>query len=293
MSQLRLPPPPLRYDAAHATAVQRELERVVSGSAALGQAANFAETVVSKLTVNGDLIVTGATAVLDISGALGGFKVGAGAFKINGVVNNGTAFANVASTQTQAKFWAWPAAGAGTPAPRVIVETDLPGTLWRVSLASSAVSTNGNSIAEVLFAPNLVIAANDPKVGTMYRITARGVHSRGVAAANITLKVRGNAVVLGTTGAVAVGAAANHEWELQFTLIVTAIGAGGAMEGQGHAVVVANAPPDSSVYGMPNVAPIAIATNAAITLQLSSQWSVAAAATTISLRQLIIETMPG
>lgn len=291
--QLRLPPPPIRYDPSHATAVQRELERNFPQLAVLGQGANFSDTRVTNLTVDGNAVVGVNLNVGDTLTVGAKIVVPAGAFVINATINTGTAFEQVASTQAAGKVWAWPAAGgAAAPSPRLLVESDLPGTIWRVSLASSTVSTNGNNAAEVLFAPNLVIAANAPKVGTCYRITARGTHSRSIAAANITIKVRGNAVVLGSTGAVAVGGVANAEWEVQFTLIVTAIGAGGAMEGQGFATLGIPTP-DATIYGMANTAPVAIATNAAITLQLSTQWSAAAAASTISLRQLIIETMPG
>jgi hypothetical protein len=287
--RLTLPAPPLRYDPTHQTNVQRLLEQAFATAAQMGAAANFGDTSVTKLTVNGDAAVAGNFSVASL-------VLSTPTFKVNGFTLQTTAIIAVASTTagvgTAAFFWKTPAGGgAGTPNWGAIAMADLPDYVELAVPDATVTTVANNAGANVALGSVLNLAANEPKLGDCYRCTARGVYGTALVAPNITLAVLSPTGVVCTTTAIATAAASllNRGWEVVVDIVVTAVGAiPGRVEAQGVARL-SSSTVAAQIVDMENTATQPFNTTIPQTLQLVVTWGTAAALNTISCRQSIWE----
>lgn len=162
------------------------------------------------------------------------------------------------------------------------------GVVFANTTVPAAVS---NTTTETDFAQNYSIPANDCQPGRVFRITAQGVYSiPTLTNPGITIKVKAGSTVLGTTGSNTLGTSVltNRQWRVEFQFICLTTGVSGTVEAGGTFTRFTSATADA-LWEMSNTAPVTVDTTTAQTLQISAQWSAAAAANTITLRQLIVE----
>lgn len=146
--------------------------------------------------------------------------------------------------------------------------------------------TRNNSTAENLFPSKHTLGANSLRVGQVLEGEVFGsVGSDAVTPGTLTLKVKGGSVVLGSTGAVTLGAGlSGRGWWLRFRVTVISLGATGTVEVQGVGMIA------GTPVELVNTAVITVDTTAAIDLQLSEQFSVADADNTITMRSLGVKS---
>lgn len=167
---------------------------------------------------------------------------------------------------------------------------------WRSCIGSMVASntstqTIANSATETDFTKNYVIPANNCVPGRVYRITARGVYStQGVTAPGLTLRVKAGTTTLTTSAVAPTAGMANRQWTLNADVICQTIGVSGTVEAAGTFTRATGAAA-AAVIEMSNTAPTTLNTTVAQTLQVSMQWGTAAAANTITLRQMTIESL--
>ena len=154
--------------------------------------------------------------------------------------------------------------------------------------------TIANTTTETAFATApAAFAANWAKVGTVLRLRASGVYSgQSLGSPAVTLNVYLGTTQLLSIVSPAVGATVtNGIWDIDAHLTVTAIGASGAIEAHGRGFFASSATAGVSVPCVANTAGITVATNVSKALAVKAQWSSAATANTIRMRQLVLERL--
>jgi len=184
---------------------------------------------------------------------------------------------------------------AGSP---VLLHYD--GTSWRrsgtpnplryVAIASSAAIAN--SMAETAFDKTFSIPANSLAVGDVLRVRASGAFGfTGTPA--ITLRLKLGSVALMTLQRSLTGAAGSV-WMIDAQAVVRSIGAGGTvMPGDGRSAFRQSA--EVTSYGFEaGIATVAVDTTAALTAQITAQWSVSNVSNTINLHAMTLDILrPG
>ena len=148
-------------------------------------------------------------------------------------------------------------------------------------------NTVANTITATAFASSPVITANRLAVGDVVVLDVAGVYSTGAVGPTLRLRLKVGATVVADTTAVTCPALmADAGWTMRVLLVVRAVGASGSLECQGFASLATAATAALSVH-VPNAAPITIDTTAAQEVTVTAQWGTAAAANTITLRQVV------
>lgn len=165
------------------------------------------------------------------------------------------------------------------------------GTLLYSNTSVPAGNTVANTVTETAFDSSYTIPANSVAVGDVLRVTATGVYSTALVAPNLTGKLKlGSTTVLNTGALTAVAGVANAGWTFQGWIVITGIGAGGALEAQGYAEFATAATTALSV-NVTNTAAISLDTTASQALTVTVQWSAASASNSITMRQLVVEKL--
>ena len=150
-------------------------------------------------------------------------------------------------------------------------------------------NTIGNSVALTAFASQYTVPADTLRVGTVLRVTARGVISAtGAPTLGLAFRIGGTQVI--ATGAAAIGTVTNQGWSMQVEVVVIALGISGTAEVQGEARTPTTTT-DGRWLGMPSTAAATVDSTVDNVLDLTAQWSAAAAGNTLTLRSLIVEVL--
>lgn len=142
------------------------------------------------------------------------------------------------------------------------------------SVANTTTETSLNSYS---------IPAATLEVNRALLIKATGVYGTANATDTITLRMK----VGGATWHTIVSTPAsvtNAQWSVEWLIIVATTGAGGAAESQLPGAFI-----NSVFKSDPNTATESIDTTTSRTLEITAQWSAAASANTISIRQFVVE----
>ena len=167
---------------------------------------------------------------------------------------------------------------------------------WRACIGALVASNVGvetvaSSAAETNFTKNYTIPANNCIPGRLYRITARGLYgTQGVTAPALTVRVKAGSTALLNTSIAPTASMANRQWSLMADVICQTTGVTGTVEAAGTFTRSTGAAA-AAIVEMTNTSPVTLDTTVAQTLQISVQWGTAAAANTITVRQLTIEAM--
>jgi hypothetical protein len=148
-------------------------------------------------------------------------------------------------------------------------------------------NTVANTTTETNFASNYSLPANYCQPGRVIKITAQGIYS-STGSPQLNIRVKLGSTVLATSQNMNPGAVSSHSWITYFQIICDTTGVSGTVEGQGVTTIFTGGASDSD-NEMQNTGTITVDTTTAQTVQMSSQWTVANAGNTITLRQLIIE----
>ena len=171
-------------------------------------------------------------------------------------------------------------------------------TKWvdcRSSAASNtATQTIASTAAETNFTANYGLEADECVPGRMYKVTARGHYSiaANATAPTLNIRIKLGTTILASTGATSLGTAAltSQRWTLDADVVCMTSGATGTVEAQGaftrHTSAIA-----SVEWAMTPTAATTVNTTTAQNLQVSAQWGVAAATSTITLRTLTINAL--
>lgn len=147
-----------------------------------------------------------------------------------------------------------------------------------------------NTVTETTLTSSYTIAANSLVAGNVIRLQVAGVYSTDIVAPMITAKVKIGSVVVATTGTItAVAAVTNGGYTGFLDVIVTNAGASGVVESQGF-VEFATAATTALTVNMKNTAAVTgidFTTSQAITVTI--QWGTAAAANTLTMRQMQVD----
>lgn len=163
----------------------------------------------------------------------------------------------------------------------------LVGNRKRIIFSQTSSVTVGNSAAEATILSsatgNKTIPANTLSAGSNIKILLYGVCSRRAPRTiNIRVKIGGTTVL--TTGAVNPGTSTNIACKIEAEIDVRSLGAGGAMIGQGQYTTFGQ-----TALPMSNTATSAIDTTVANAIDVTAQWSAAAADSTITITNGTIE----
>lgn len=148
-----------------------------------------------------------------------------------------------------------------------------------------------NTASETNFASNWSMPADYCVQGRVIRWTAQGTYST-TGTPNLTLRIKAGSTTLAATPVITAGTGVtNRGWRVEGQTICNAAPAGAAAtETQGIAHVF-TAATSSTTAEMANTATTNLATNGALTMQLSAEWSAADPANTITLRQFTLEAI--
>jgi hypothetical protein len=162
-----------------------------------------------------------------------------------------------------------------------------------VNTTVPAGNTVANTVVETAFSSTYSIPAKSAKVGTRYRITARGTLRTALSAPTITLRLKFAGVTVCATPAMTCGSTSSNDFGFQFVVDVVQNSIGGlaAVEAQGQAAVPRTSTVQDS-HGAANTGPVAGDTTVARAISLTAQWSAAAINNSITLRQFLVEEMP-
>jgi Carbohydrate binding domain len=162
-------------------------------------------------------------------------------------------------------------------------------------VASNTSVPGGNTVAstasETNFASNYSIPANDCQPGRVYKVWARGVYGT-TGSPNLTLRVKIGTTNVGVTAAVPPGnSATNQGWSVDFNITCITMSSSGTVEGQGYAVISTGTAAANTDEMQNTAVSSAINFTTAQTLQLSAQWGTSSSSNTITLRQLVVESL--
>lgn len=174
------------------------------------------------------------------------------------------------SNQASGLAWASPTTGL------LYANTSVPGG-----------NTVANTSSETNFTSSYTISANSLTAGQVIRITAAGIISTLISV-SLTLKVKFGSTVLCTTGAILLtNGISNGGWRLQEELTVVSIGSSGSIETHG----VTFLPSTVSPILLTNTNPVTVNTTSSAILQISATWNVISVTNSLTLRQMLIETL--
>lgn len=163
----------------------------------------------------------------------------------------------------------------------------LVGLLYTNTAVSAAVVS---TTTETNFDKTFSIPANAPTVGKKLWVRAYGLHSTS-GAPTLTLRFKLGSTVIVTSGAITTGSgASNRLWSVDLMLTFISVGATGTVEAQGFAMLATSATA-VTIADMENTAVITVDTTAALTAQVSAQWSIASSSNTTTLRDISIVAM--
>lgn len=177
----------------------------------------------------------------------------------------------------------------------------MPYQSWISSLSGPLATADGSALAnsvtltDISAAPQITIPANFLYPGAALRVTASGRFST-TATPTLLLGVYYGAVAgtaLGTTGAITTtSGVTNVPWRLEALIICRTIGSSGSLFTQGMVHGISGTV-GVSVVPIPASAPAAVTvdTTAAKTLTIGAQWGTSSASNTITLHQMLVETL--
>ena len=152
-------------------------------------------------------------------------------------------------------------------------------------------NTVANTVTKTAFTSSYTIPANTLQVGTVLRIGVFGMYGTSVVAPSIISTVNLNGTDYLTTGSItAVANTTAAGWNGYALMTVTAIGVTGTIECQGF-LNFATAATTSLSVSLTNSSAQTIDTTINQVLTLSAQWSAAAAANTVTMRELAVEVL--
>jgi hypothetical protein len=153
----------------------------------------------------------------------------------------------------------------------------------------AADTLNASSSAEQTFATNYNMPANYCVPGRVIRMTAQGVWGTGTAT-QMTFKVKAGSTILASTGTQGTNTGlSGQEWRLDFQMVCNeAPGTGQDTENQGE-LTLWTAANSSFGWNLLNTSVVTLNTNAAQTLQLSTQFNTSSTSNTMTLRQFVVE----
>lgn len=171
-------------------------------------------------------------------------------------------------------------------------------TLSAAPLASAALSdTISSASAELAFpGASASVPAASLALGSLLRLSARGVFSCANSASGETLRLRlyaGSTLLLDSGAQLLAPAAspAGRAWQLSAELLCASAGSAGSLDCAGRF----DYHPTAASLGVfeltPPAAPVGLSTIAALTLSLTAQWNNALASNSITLRQWRVEAM--
>lgn len=162
-----------------------------------------------------------------------------------------------------------------------------------VNTTVPAGNTVADTASETAFASSKTFAGGSLVVGSVVRVTMYGVYSTALIAPTLRGKLKlGSTTVLDTGALTTVAGVTNAGWSAFAMFVVTAVGAGGTVEAQGFAQFATAATTGLSV-NIANTAAVSIDLSASQALTTTVQWSAGSASNTISLRECLIEVLPG
>lgn len=165
------------------------------------------------------------------------------------------------------------------------------GGLVAVNTSIPAGNTIASTTAETDFASNWSMPANYCVAGRTIRWTAQGTYST-TGTPTLTLRLKAGTTNLAVSPAITTGnGVTDREWRLEGQTICNAAPTGtSATETQGI-VDLFTSSTAATPAEMVNTTTTNLATNGALTLQVSGQWSAASSSNTVTLRQFIVEAI--
>ena len=152
-------------------------------------------------------------------------------------------------------------------------------------------NTVANTVTPTAFASSYTIPASRVQVGSVVRVSARGLFGTDVVAPTLTVALLFGATSMLSTGAVTLTAAlGNTGWSFHADIVCKTAGAGGALEAQGSARLGATSTTEQAV-ALTNTAPVSVALNATQAVTIKVTWGTANANNTITLRTMVVEVM--
>jgi hypothetical protein len=182
--------------------------------------------------------------------------------------------------------------GAGSGTMPASIDHTHRGVSKKFSQASVAGGdTVANTASETAFTASYTLPANSLAVGDTVRLRMWGVFSQDIVPATLRGKIKlGSTIVLDTGTLSGFATVTNAGWMFQADLTVTAIGGSGAVEAQGYASFASAATAALAAH-ITNTAPITIDTTAGQAIVVTVQWGTAAAANTITRREMTVEIL--
>lgn len=169
--------------------------------------------------------------------------------------------------------------------------TSCAGGLVAVNTSIPGGNTITNTASETNFASNWSMPASYCVQGRTLRWTAQGTYST-TGTPNLTLRLKAGTTTLGASPAVTTGGGVtDREWRVEGQTICNDVpGATAATETQGISHIF-TAATSSTTAEMANTSTTNLATNGALTMQISAEWGAADPANSITLRQFMIEAI--
>lgn len=148
-------------------------------------------------------------------------------------------------------------------------------------------NTISNTTTETAFTSTFTIPANSLVAGQAIRMRWFGLYGTALVAPSLTAKLKFGSTVVLTTGAITtIGSLSNQGWSCDALLIVTGIGAGGAIEAQGYAEFATAATTSLSI-NLTNASAVSIDTTVSQAVTVTMTWSLASASDSITMRQMV------
>lgn len=168
-----------------------------------------------------------------------------------------------------------------------VLRQDVVGAIFKktdtTTVANTTTETSivGNGIGTVTLPSNFFV------VGKTIRIKGLGIHS-STANPTINIRIKLGSTVVATTGAVSSSTDTNAQFDLDCLITCRTTGASGTVMSSGHYEEDGTSP---DTYQMVNTATTTIDTTASQVIAITVQWSAANANNTISLQNLVIESI--
>ena len=161
------------------------------------------------------------------------------------------------------------------------------GSLLYANTTIPAGNTVANTTSELAFTSAYSLAANTLHAGDVITVDLMGLYSAGAVVPTLTIKVKWGSTLMASTGAITVANVTNDLWTARVKFAVQSIGASGAIEAQGNAMISTTASAELGV-GMTNTAAITIDTTSIQNITATATWSAANASNTITLRIMAV-----
>ena len=163
-------------------------------------------------------------------------------------------------------------------------------SLFYVDGSVPAGNTVANTNAEVAFASQVSLVGPVLPVGSVFRITLRGVFTRAAALATVEIRVYVGTVLILDSGTLTIaGPETNVGFGLMGEFMITATGSSGTIEAQGDTYFETSG--TTGVAPIGNPAPFTVDLSVSETLKSTIQFSVADPANSATLRLMIVERL--